>query len=82
MSDQSVSVKELFDIGEKYFGKDLLNIEIHNCGVHFVWIEDGKADDSSAFLDCPLKELSYSAVSGFLDAELKEPNYSEHGSTH
>ncbi len=76
MSDQSVTVKELFDIGEKYFGKKLINIEVYNCMVCFIWIEDGNSEVSSESLDCPLKDLNYSKICSFLDAQKKEPNYS------
>ena len=78
MSDQALTIKELHDIAYKYFGGDLLHIEIMNIGVRFVCADrkDGNKEYSSV-LQCSLSDLNQSGIRGFLDAETREENISK-----
>lgn len=75
MSDQSVSVKELFDIAKKHFGESLLTVEVDETGIRFVRVDENN-NELSTYFQRPLEDLTHAAIVGFLRDD-KEPNYSE-----
>ncbi|EGO8462016.1 hypothetical protein ERU12_00905 [Escherichia coli] len=80
MSDESIGIKEVYELARKKFPEGHLAVEILDIGLRFVW--ESELNSGSAVLQEPLNKISASTILGFLDAELKEPNYSDHGSTH
>lgn len=80
MSDESIGIKEVYELARKKFPEGHLAVEIWDIGLRFVWKSESKS--GSAFLQEPLNKISASTVLGFLDAELKELNYSEDNSSH
>lgn len=75
MSMETASVSELYEIGHKYFGENLLVVEVWSEGVRFVWIERGQPDDeASAFLHINLSELTAEKIESYLKVRAGEAN--------
>ena len=80
MSDDSIGIKEVYELARQIIPDGHLAVEIWDIGLRFVWESESKS--GSAVLQEPLNKISASTILGFLDSEFNGPNYSENGSTH
>ncbi|EEV0099761.1 hypothetical protein ACX9XP_004191 [Escherichia coli] len=77
MSQVTLTISELYEIAEQYYGNELYRIEVCNIGIRFVCLDRSKGNEEySAFFQTPLKNLSINSLRGFLDAETQEESIS------
>lgn len=74
MSNETISIQRLFNVGREYYPDGHFRVEIWDAGVRFCWeIQKGSLTTSTtAFLNIPIHDITESAVRGFLDAETRQ----------
>ncbi|MGG4623986.1 hypothetical protein ACLPHD_06390 [Serratia odorifera] len=73
MSNETVSIEKLFQIGREYYPEGQFRIEVWDIGVRFCWeVKKGALNTlTTAFLNTPINNITESQVRGFLDAETR-----------